>query len=119
MTASCAEPIQRLRCAKAKIVCFSELLSTLLSIFFWLQGLQRVTKETKEHKASSGLQSLQTSPENCEVGKNDKGLKITENQFHQQVVVPGGSKRSSLQQEAKGTRLVLMPNGNSAFLRFP
>lgn len=76
MTMSYAEPIQRLRHAKTKIVSFSELLSILPSFFFfWLQDLQRVTKETKEHEVSSSLQNPQTSPENCWFCTPNKRLK--------------------------------------------
>lgn len=44
MTMSYAEPIQRLRHAKTKIISFSESLSALSSIFSFL-----VTKATREH----------------------------------------------------------------------
>lgn len=68
-----------------------------LFFFFWLQELQSLTKETKEHEISSSLQSPQTSPEKRWVCKNSKGFKITA-LFYQQVVVPDGFGRSGLQQ---------------------
>lgn len=75
MTTAYADSLQTLKQAKTNHQVF-RIAEHTLYFFPWLQDLQRVTNETKD-EASSTWQSPQTSLENCQVYKTDKGLKIT------------------------------------------